>query len=314
MILNSTTLKLEAVLAGAVSANQPEVHVDYVTWNNENVAIKPQTVRTALNSASDVTILAAPTTTGFVLEPLRITIYNKDTASVTVTVKTDDGTTERIQIKAVLLTLEVLCWEKNQGWYSLDASGNRKEVTSSTFSSLTVTGAASFSGTTTFSGKLRGSSGVLIREVAIVNIHRELVGAVAVADNTATNLLTLTLSSVGGEDDSMSVDLDVHYYSAAGGTHSSVRGACKFAFTQDTGGNRVASTPTEYGETQALDAGMASIAMSFDSSVSTNVATLRVTVDDSANVGGTVVFHARVLGGIRGTSTCALAGGVTAGT
>ena len=136
MILDPT-LKLEAVLAGAVSANQPEVVVDYMDYNPEGMPTKPATFRVALNSSTDVTILAAPSV-GFVREPMRISIYNKDTASVTVTVKTDDGT-ERILIKATLLTLETLNWEKGLGWYALDANGNRKEVTASTFSSLTVT-------------------------------------------------------------------------------------------------------------------------------------------------------------------------------
>lgn len=121
MILNSTSLKLEAVLAGAVSANQPEVHVDYITWNTEGFPLKPQTVRTALNNTTDVTILAAPTTNGFVLEPINITIYNKDTATVTVTVKTDDGTTERIIVKKILATLETLHWGRHTGLYVTNA-------------------------------------------------------------------------------------------------------------------------------------------------------------------------------------------------
>ena len=139
MILDSTLLKLEAVLAGAVAANQPEVVVDYFDYNRDGNLTKPATFRVALNSTTDVTILAAPRQ-DFVRDTQRISIYNKDTASVTVTVKTDDGTTERILIKATLLTLETLNWEKGLGWYALDANGNRKEVTSSVFSSITIGG------------------------------------------------------------------------------------------------------------------------------------------------------------------------------
>lgn len=117
MILDSTLLKLEAVLAGAVSANQPEVNVSFVTWNSEGVPTKPATTRTALNSSTDVTILAAPTTQGQVREPTFISIYNKDTASITVTIKTDDGTTERIIIKCLLTAGRTLFWEKGFGWY-----------------------------------------------------------------------------------------------------------------------------------------------------------------------------------------------------
>lgn len=136
MILGQS-MKLEAVLAGAVSANQPEVHVDYLDYNAQGVPTIPAISRVALNGNTDVTILAAPPTTNPVREVLRIGIYNKDTASATVTVKTDDGT-ERIQIKTTLLTLESLHWEKGRGWYALDANGNSKEVTSSIFSGITA--------------------------------------------------------------------------------------------------------------------------------------------------------------------------------
>lgn len=119
MILDDTTLKLEAVLTGAVAANQPEVHVDYKVWNAEGTTSRPATYRTALNSTTDVTILAAPTTKGYVLEPMRVVIYNKDTASVTVIVKTDNGTTERIEVRQTVTTLKSLCWEQGVGWYQI---------------------------------------------------------------------------------------------------------------------------------------------------------------------------------------------------
>ena len=124
MILD-TTIRLEAVLAGAVAANQPEVHVDYVDWNPGNEQTAPATFRVALNSSTDVTILAAPVANSK-RQITNASIYNKDTASVTVTVKTDDGTTERIIIKAVLATLEVLLYDQNAGWYALTTAGARK--------------------------------------------------------------------------------------------------------------------------------------------------------------------------------------------
>lgn len=112
-----SSIRLEAVLAAGVSANQPEVHVDYVPWNVDGTQGKPATFRVALNSASDVTILAAPTLQGVVYEVTAVNIYNKDTASVTCTVKTDDGTTERIYVKQVVTTLQTLAWERDVGWY-----------------------------------------------------------------------------------------------------------------------------------------------------------------------------------------------------
>lgn len=119
MILDQTILYLEAVLAGAVSANQPEAHVDFVVWNNAGEQSKPATKRTALNSTTPVKICAAPLTQGFVIEPLRVVIYNKDTATVIVTVNTYDGTTRFIEVKQSVPTLKSLIWEKTTGWYIL---------------------------------------------------------------------------------------------------------------------------------------------------------------------------------------------------
>ena len=138
MILD-TTLKLEAVLAGAVSANQPEYHVDYVDRNTAGEETMPAFSRGALNSASDVTILSAPTSNTPRREIQRISIYNKDTASITVTIKTDDGTTERILIRKTIGTLDSLCWEKGLGWYTT-ATG------AGIFTTLVVTGASTLTG------------------------------------------------------------------------------------------------------------------------------------------------------------------------
>lgn len=114
MILDTST-KMEAVLGGAVAANQPEVHVDYIDWTPENTQSAPATFRVALNSTTDVTILAAPVGNPK-REPLGITIYNKDTSSVTVTVKTDDGTTEYIILKRTVQSGGMLEYNKNYGW------------------------------------------------------------------------------------------------------------------------------------------------------------------------------------------------------
>lgn len=110
MILDNS-IKLEAVLAGAVSANQPEFHVKYVVWTVEGIKTRPEPSRGALNSTTDVTLLAAETIQGGRREIEEVVIYNKDTASVTVTVKTDDGTTERILLRATLATTESLVYE-----------------------------------------------------------------------------------------------------------------------------------------------------------------------------------------------------------
>ena len=114
MIL-TTGSKLEALLAGAVAANQPQVHVTYAPWNAQGVIAVPATYRVALNDTTPVTILAAPVANPNI-EILGVDVYNKDTASVTVTVQVDDGTTDWLWIKYALATLKTLTWRKYTGW------------------------------------------------------------------------------------------------------------------------------------------------------------------------------------------------------
>lgn len=114
MILDST-LKLEMVLAGVVAANQPFVHVDYFDWNQQGQRTRPATFRVSLNSNTDVTVLPAPAA-GFTREPMRWSVYNKDTAAITVTVKTDDGSTEGIINKTDVPVGRTLSWDANAGY------------------------------------------------------------------------------------------------------------------------------------------------------------------------------------------------------
>ena len=107
--------KLEAVLAGAVAANQPVVTVDYVDWNPQGVMTNRAQFRVAMNNTTLVTILAAPVANA-VREVLRINVYNVDTSSVTWTLNSDDGTTDIIEVKIAIATLKTLQWMKYIGW------------------------------------------------------------------------------------------------------------------------------------------------------------------------------------------------------
>lgn len=118
MILDST-LKLEIVLTAAKTTNDMDVTVDYIAWTVEGLPTKPATFRTASNGVTDATILAAPTVVGTILEPIRITVYNKDTADKIAIIKTDDGTTEKIETRVSITTLKSLVWEKTTGWYTI---------------------------------------------------------------------------------------------------------------------------------------------------------------------------------------------------
>lgn len=127
--LSDPLMSLQAVLSGAVSATQPTVQVGYydMPWQQQSSATSqiPAWYVSALNNTTDVIICPAPgdrypqgarVITG-------VTIYNGDTASVTVTVFTDDGTTERTLRQVTLPTLCTLNYESGRGWYVTMSNG-----------------------------------------------------------------------------------------------------------------------------------------------------------------------------------------------
>jgi len=118
--LDATNRKLEIVLAGAITTNQLDV---VVCFKDIPARTKPSyedylgaTTVTNTNNTTDVTICAAPSAAGTVRDVSMINVYNKDTASATVTIKIDIAGTEYILVKQVLLTTETLHYDSSSGW------------------------------------------------------------------------------------------------------------------------------------------------------------------------------------------------------
>ncbi len=114
MILDPN-IRLEAVLAGAVSTDQPEYHVEYRNYNQQGQFTRPAVNRGELNSATDVTLLAAPPQS-FISEVFGIQILNKDTANVVLTLKTTDGSTDRFILTQTLAANESLIYTITEGF------------------------------------------------------------------------------------------------------------------------------------------------------------------------------------------------------
>lgn len=130
MLRLDSSVVLQAVLSGAISTTQPQVTVCASDQSSSGYAgLAP--VRTALNSTTDVTILSAPAASTF-RDVDYLSVYNRDTASITVTIKYDASGTDTIIITATILTLETLFYVHGQGWGCLDAQGRFK--TAATFS------------------------------------------------------------------------------------------------------------------------------------------------------------------------------------
>jgi hypothetical protein len=118
--LDNVNSKLQAVLAGAITTTQPQATVCYSDQTTGGYTGGKQV--TVLNSTTDVDILAAPAA-ATIRDIDFISLHNRDTASVTVTIKFDISATDSIIITVTLLTLETLEYTHGSGWKVLTATG-----------------------------------------------------------------------------------------------------------------------------------------------------------------------------------------------
>lgn len=123
IILDTVNRTLEAVLGGAVAANELPIVVCYVDVTA--AAYTPATAHTTTNGAVTVTIAAAPA--GATQRQIKfISIRNQDTAAVTLTLKYDDAATER-QIYSVNLDVgDTLIYSDGEGFRVLNVNGGVK--------------------------------------------------------------------------------------------------------------------------------------------------------------------------------------------
>ena len=122
MILDTTTDKIQAVLGGAVAANQVQC---FSSWRDEGrTGIRKGKTAVNTNNATDVNVVPTPAES-IQREVTFLSFYNADSGSVTLTVKHDDGTTERILWKGTLATAEFLSWTQGAGWQQFNATGTQ---------------------------------------------------------------------------------------------------------------------------------------------------------------------------------------------
>jgi hypothetical protein len=113
-----------------------------------------------------------------------------------------------VLVKCALLTDESLSYTHGSGWVALDANGNRKEVTASVFSSLTVTGAATVgttlgvNGNTTLSGTGNVITGTATNDSAASGKVGEYIESVqsaasplSISNATVKDITTISLTA-----------------------------------------------------------------------------------------------------------------------
>jgi len=116
---SALTQKLQAFLSGAASSTNPTVTVVSYIRPPQAKPSFDEYVRgnqfTVLAGVTETDIAAAPPQ-GNVKDIIYISIYNADSASVTVTVCIDDNGTNRILVKQTLATNETLEFTETFGW------------------------------------------------------------------------------------------------------------------------------------------------------------------------------------------------------
>ncbi len=135
ILLDDSTQKLQAVLAGAITTDQPEFQTTYGVLTL-NVLDAYETNQGELNDTTDVDLVVGQSSKQIGIKS--ISLYNRDTVSVTVTFKKDISATDRFLYRAVLAANESVHYESGFGWSVVDANGVVKKDSFSEINDLTA--------------------------------------------------------------------------------------------------------------------------------------------------------------------------------
>lgn len=141
LVLDSTTKTIKAVMSGAAATSNPEFVVSWA--DSTSSSLTEGSTDGALNGTTPITLVAAPaSSTRRVIKS--ISIQNKDTASVTLTISYDNNGTARQLAKVTLAANDT--WTTD-GVY--DTNGNLKTSASGggTVTTVSVASANGFAGT-----------------------------------------------------------------------------------------------------------------------------------------------------------------------
>ncbi len=114
--LGNDQISMEMYLGGTVTTNELDWSVQY-TQEYFSMGIVAEAMNTGTsNGTTDVTMVEAPVA-GARRHIRTVNVYNKDTASATVTIQINITTADRVIMKHTLAAGETLHYENNQGWY-----------------------------------------------------------------------------------------------------------------------------------------------------------------------------------------------------
>jgi hypothetical protein len=153
LVLDGTAISIQVAMSGAAATTNPTFVATYA--DNAGSGITEGATDGALNGSTDVSVVPAPTGTNRRVVK-DITIYNGDTAAVTLFVKYDNNATQRTIAKVTLAVGDT--WTTDGVF---DSSGNLKTVIGAVSLTTQVTGtlpvANGGTGATTLTGVLKGN-------------------------------------------------------------------------------------------------------------------------------------------------------------
>lgn len=123
MIILKSTDSLQVLLAGAVAANQAVLFAAFVDINATTFAtVAADNSNGLTNNTTAVSWVAAPISGQF-RQVKYLSLYNADTAGITVTIRINDGTNTRILQKVTLATGDRLQYVDGSGFQTVTAAG-----------------------------------------------------------------------------------------------------------------------------------------------------------------------------------------------
>lgn len=120
--LNATTKKLQVVLSGAVTTNQLDC---FATWRDFIASPAAYVVganEAVTNNTTDVDLVGAPTASHYIVIDY-VSVFNRDTANATVTIKIDVSGTDRILWRGLLQPGYKVEYVEGTGFKVLDTNG-----------------------------------------------------------------------------------------------------------------------------------------------------------------------------------------------
>lgn len=121
IILDGSSENLQAVMSGAATTTNPDFFSSWAQMNATDSFELVDNTNGTLNGTTDVNLVAGVALKKILIR--QITIFNRDTATVTITIKHDTSGTERTLRRFVLQANESVEYSDTGGWMVLNSSG-----------------------------------------------------------------------------------------------------------------------------------------------------------------------------------------------